>query len=457
MTVSTTLNKITYQGNGGTTVFPFSFPGVAANDIEVFFTDALGNITTLAPTAYTLALNAPSGANPTGAGGSVTYNPGGTPIALGTSLTIFRSLTPTQTTSLANQGTLWQPVIEEAIDFQTMLTQQALELFGRGITVAVSDPAPASLPPVAQRAGLFCAFDNAGNPIAAAGGGASTPVSSAMAPVVAAASIAAAQALLGIGSFPAGIELDWPGLGGAPAGWFLEDGQAVSRAGNPNLLAAIAPTYNCVITSGSATITGISSTLNWPIGMPLESVGFAPGTTVSNILSGTSVSASGNATGNAGQMQIFPFGNGNGASTFNVPDARGVVYAGITTMGGSLGSYAITVAGGNFDGTQMGANGGAQNLALSITQLPSSGYTLTMNSYTPTGGIASTDLSTVIATIGGNNDEGAKGAAAGISGATLTFVGNAAILTGSVTVSGGGQTHINMQPTSMRYKIIKGG
>jgi hypothetical protein len=202
VTVTTALNKIIYAGNGATTVFPFTFPYGATNgsQIQVFFTDTLGNVTLLSPINYTLSLNPASGTNPTGAGGSVTYNPLGVPIPTGTFLTILRTLPLTQATSLANQGTLYQPVEEAALDYNMMTIQQVQELQGRSLAVAVSDPAPGNLPAVAQRANLFLAFDSSGNPIAANPGGATSPVSSAMAPVVAAASLAAGRAAFGLGN-----------------------------------------------------------------------------------------------------------------------------------------------------------------------------------------------------------------------------------------------------------------
>jgi hypothetical protein len=200
MTVSTTLNKIIYSGNGATTVFPFTFPGVAASNIQVFFTDALGNITLLSPSVYTLSLNPATGTNPTGAGGSVTYNPLGVPIPTGSFLTILRTLPLVQSTSLANQGTLYQPVEEAALDYEMMVSQQVLEIQSRALVVPVSDAAPNPVPAKAARAGLFFAWDSNGNPIAAAPGGASTPVSSAMAPVVAAATLAAGRTAFGLGA-----------------------------------------------------------------------------------------------------------------------------------------------------------------------------------------------------------------------------------------------------------------
>lgn len=200
MTVTTTSNKIIYNGNGATTVFGFAFPGVAAADLQVYYTDTNGVITLLSPTLYSVALNPITGTNPTAVGGSVTYPLVGSPIAVGTMLTIIRELPVTQNTSLDNQGTLWQPVIEAALDYLTMVEQQFIELLNRQITVAVSDPNPLALPPVAQRANKYFAFDGSGNPIAASAQAGTAIVSSAMVPVVSAATLALARTAMGLGN-----------------------------------------------------------------------------------------------------------------------------------------------------------------------------------------------------------------------------------------------------------------
>src|SRR5215471_4971667 len=140
MTVSTTLNKVVYAGNGATTAFAFTFPGVAATDLQVYFTDATGVITLIPSNQYTVTLNPAIAPNPTGIGGTVNYPLIGSPIAIGTLLTIIRVLPEIQATSLDNQGTLYQAVIEAALDYVTMITQQLQELEGRAISVAVSDP-----------------------------------------------------------------------------------------------------------------------------------------------------------------------------------------------------------------------------------------------------------------------------------------------------------------------------
>lgn len=63
------------------------------------------------------------------------------------------------------------------------------------------------------------------------------------------------------------------------------------------------------------------------------------------------------------------FGVGDGTTTFNIPDLRGATIAGLGNMGG-VDAGRITVAGGNFDGTVLGATGGAQNYILTTPQIP---------------------------------------------------------------------------------------
>lgn len=200
MTVSSVLNKIIYLANGTDTSWTFPFPGVATGDIEVFITTSGGTITQLATNLYSVTLNAPIAPNPTGIGGAVNYPLSGSPLATGNTLTILRTLPLTQPTSLSAQGTMYQTVIEGALDTVTMEIQQLNELLGRQITVAVSDPAPGDLPPVAQRANMLFGFDSAGDPAAVALTTGSVAVSAAMIPVVGAATLGAARTALGLGN-----------------------------------------------------------------------------------------------------------------------------------------------------------------------------------------------------------------------------------------------------------------
>jgi microcystin-dependent protein len=72
------------------------------------------------------------------------------------------------------------------------------------------------------------------------------------------------------------------------------------------------------------------------------------------------------------------FGAGDGTTTFNVPDLRGRSVFGLGNMGGSDAAR-ITVAGGNFDGTALGAAGGAQSHLLTTGELPAHNHPVFLN------------------------------------------------------------------------------
>jgi hypothetical protein len=205
-TVSSAINKTIVLGDGTTTVFNFNFIGVAAADISVAFTDAAGNETVLTqgsgPTQYQITLNPPVTGAIWGVGGTVTYSPNGAPIPPGSSLAIVRTLPLTQAFSLQNKNSLTAlgNGAETGLDTSVMQGQQIAESLSRAIMAPVVDATPpAPLPPIAQRANHGAGFDGQGNMVAVA-----TPstgvISSAMQPVVNAASLALGRSALGLGS-----------------------------------------------------------------------------------------------------------------------------------------------------------------------------------------------------------------------------------------------------------------
>jgi hypothetical protein len=206
-TVNSSVNKTTVLGNGAQTQFAFSFIGVASAYISVIFTDASGNQIPLTQgsgaTQYQITLNAPVQGAIWGIGGTVTYNPGGSPIANGTTLTIFRTLPLTQAISLQNKTSLTAlgNGAETGIDLGVMLDQQSSEQLARAITAPIGDPPTINLvlPTAAQRANTGLAFDSQGNVIAGTIP-ATGLISSAMQPVVNAASLAAGRTAFGLGS-----------------------------------------------------------------------------------------------------------------------------------------------------------------------------------------------------------------------------------------------------------------
>lgn len=200
MAVTSTTNRQTFDGDSSETVFAFTFVGVSSSDISVIYTTADGTETILDPSVYTLALNAALPGALWGIGGTVTYPLTGSPIASGTTLTVVRELPYTQEFVLSNQGAFYPQVVEQALDYITMLTQQLQDLNGRAIVQPIVDTVPLSpLPPAAQRASQALIFTSTGD-VGVGTIPASGVISSAMQPVVAAASLGAGRTAFGLGN-----------------------------------------------------------------------------------------------------------------------------------------------------------------------------------------------------------------------------------------------------------------
>lgn len=199
MSLSTTTNKVIYNGNASATTFSYTFPIPVASYLSVIYTDADGVETTLSSSLYSV-----TGIGTT-TGGTVTYPLTGSPIATGTKLTLLRTVPYTQDTVFSNQGGYYPEVTESRFDRAYMALQQLLELIQRAFVAPVSDGTnPTTMPSSTQRAnsgaGSFLAFDSLGNPYAAALtalSGVSTWIANNLLP---AASASAARTALGIGS-----------------------------------------------------------------------------------------------------------------------------------------------------------------------------------------------------------------------------------------------------------------
>ena len=122
--ISTTPSSVIVYGNGSSYSFNFPFVGVSSSNIQVSYTDTLGNQTVLSPTSYTVTFNSPSSGQIWGIGGTITYPLTGSPIANTTYLTISRVLPLVQNTSISNQGNFYPSAVEAAIDTLCMEIQQ---------------------------------------------------------------------------------------------------------------------------------------------------------------------------------------------------------------------------------------------------------------------------------------------------------------------------------------------
>lgn len=172
-----------------------------------------------------------------------------------------------------------------------------------------------------------------------------------------------------------------------PAKYLYTAGQAVVRATYPELLTAITSQATILCQNTIATIsvsTAISDTT--PIGAVIEASCFAPGTTVIAKSSGQLTMSSGATTTASVAAVIFPWGNGNGSTTFNVPDKRGRTSIGRNNMLGTASSvmtstYYKTPGGTAVDPNAIGAIAGSQSYTMLTANLPP---------YTPVGTIAAT-------------------------------------------------------------------
>lgn len=169
MTVTTTIRRNDYTGNGATATYDFNFPIVAETDLVVTTATTAGVETVLVLTTnYTVDIDDDMT-------GSVTLTAGS--LTSGYLITIQGVLPITQPTSIKNQGPYFPSVIEAALDRQTMIIQQQQEELDRCVKGASTDTAALTLPAAATRASKYFGFDSDGDPVAIASAVSTTGVS----------------------------------------------------------------------------------------------------------------------------------------------------------------------------------------------------------------------------------------------------------------------------------------
>lgn len=139
MTVSTTSNRISYTGNGSTTVFAFPYKFIATSDIKVYVSG------TLQTSGYTVGTPSDTGAN-------VTFT---TAPASAAPIVILSDPARTQSTSLPSTGPFPAKTVETAFDKLTLITQRLYDLASRALTLSDADTSTANLTvptPVPRRA-----------------------------------------------------------------------------------------------------------------------------------------------------------------------------------------------------------------------------------------------------------------------------------------------------------------
>ncbi len=144
------------------------------------------------------------------------------------------------------------------------------------------------------------------------------------------------------------------------------------------------------------------------------------------------------------------YGTGDGSTTFNVPDLRGRLPAGVDNMGGTAANR-LTTSGSGIAGTTLGASGGEEAQTLATAEMPAHTHAVSGNTGAGTahhhGGVLA-QSNQFAPGIGGNGT---------VSGTTNTADESAHThpinLTSAST--GGGGAHNNMPPALVVNYIIK--
>lgn len=146
------------------------------------------------------------------------------------------------------------------------------------------------------------------------------------------------------------------------------------------------------------------------------------------------------------------YGAGDGSTTFNLPDLRGRVLAGLDNMGGVAASRLTNSMTPN--GVTLGAVGGAESVTVGQANLPNVNFNVSGGTVTATPIVSG--VGSPLAVAAGSSPGNLQG------GSTATFYGPAAFNTltinasysGGVAASGGSGTALNKVPPTMVCNFI---
>lgn len=236
MTVTSTINRVSYNGNGSTAKFAVPFEFFEEDELQVKerVTASGAETTKMLNSDYTVE----GGNGATGTVMAVTAPPATV------SWTIQRKTKQTQQVDYTDNDPFPASTHEKALDRVTMIAQDSEAATGRSLKFPVTDSESlsAEIPNSVLRASKFLAFDSSGIPIASAGptGDSSIPVSSFIETLLDDTDAAVARKTLGlvIGAdvSPAGIVTVpvgavTPYLGAsAPTNWLLLNGDTIGNA-----------------------------------------------------------------------------------------------------------------------------------------------------------------------------------------------------------------------------------
>lgn len=161
MTIATAVSRNDYTGTGSVNTYPYTFK--VFNEDELLVTKELADISSV------LILNVDytvTGVG-NGAGGNVVLTAN---LENGASLTVRRVVQVVQETDIRNQGTYFPEVLEDALDYLTMIDLQQEDGIARSIKLPETEAGTDAftvIPLATVRASKFFAWDSLGKPIAA--------------------------------------------------------------------------------------------------------------------------------------------------------------------------------------------------------------------------------------------------------------------------------------------------
>ena len=260
------------------------------------------------------------------------------------------------------------------------------------------------------------------------------------------------------GSPDIGVMKEYAGLL-LPANHLWANGSAVSRTVYANLMSVISAGATAHLSNGSAILANVSVDFT-TLGVThaaIEGPGIPSGT---YILSGTSNSltlsqaVTISATGSA--IRVFPWGNGDGSTTFNVPDAQERVTAGRGGMGGAADPGRLTTATIPLGGSTINASGGAETHILIVAELAAHNHTDLGHTHGTTDPTHAHGYNTFVAGTAGQS-VGTNGAGSPSTAITTAAATGITINTGAANIQNNGSSspHNNVQPTLICNKIIR--
>lgn len=245
-----------------------------------------------------------------------------------------------------------------------------------------------------------------------------------------------------------GTILTWSGMI-APNQYQFAYGQSLSRATYPELYQAITLATDVVCVGGNATLTSITDTSNIPVGAALEGNCIVAGSTViSKTINTVTLSIAANISTTT-NVRFFPYGNGNGTTTFNAPDLRGKVIPGRTNMGGVTASNLTNTYYGSSPDA-VGANGGTQSSTLAQSNLPNVNFNVSI----PSGQGSHTHSYRSVDNAGGSANSGG-GQIANSQSTISTGASTLPAMTGTAASGGSGTAFSLVQPSMTLNYIIK--